>query len=121
MPVAWPGTLPALPLLDGFREQVPNAILRTTMDAGPPKQRRRYTAAVRTLNVELELTKAQVAVLDDFILNALNGGVDSFTWTHPRTGGAATYRIAGKTPEYSIWTGGSDNNWVTTLLLEILP
>lgn len=118
MPEAWPGTLPQEPLYEGYREAVPNGILRTQMDAGPPKQRRRYTAAPRRFTMTLCLTKAQVAVLDSFVLNNLNGGVDAFTWTHPRTGAGATYRFAGETPVYQAF---ADDLWVTSLSVEILP
>jgi hypothetical protein len=118
MPEAWPGTLPQEPLYDGFSETAPNTVLRTRMDAGPPKQRRRYTAGVRVFSMSLVLTKAQVAVLDDFYLNALNGGVDAFTWQHPRTLAAASLRFAGEPPTYKPW---SDDCWTATLTLEILP
>src|SRR5262245_10179110 len=115
---AWPGTLPQQPLYDGFQETAPNTVLRTTMDAGPPKQRRRYTAGIRRFSVALQLTKAQVAVLDSFYLNNLNGGVDPFTWVHPRTGTAATFRFTGDALSYDVW---ADDVWFTRFPLEILP
>src|SRR5262245_40021851 len=118
MPVAWPGTLPAKPLYNGYTETPPNVVLRTQMDAGPPKQRKRYAAGIRTIAMVLELTKAQVAVLDDFYVNQINGGVDPFTWVHPRTDAAVTFRFNGTPQVYEAW---ASDGYVARFTLEILP
>lgn len=87
---AWPGSLPQLSLLAGALETVQDGTIRTEMDAGPAKRRRRYTAVVRRFTVPLVLTTDQVATLETFYDSTLQGGVDAFDWTHPRTGAAVS-------------------------------
>lgn len=115
--VAWPASLPQSPLLRGFVETAPDGLLRTAMDTGPAKTRRRFTAAVRPVKYPLLLTTAQTETLDDFFVNTLASGALSFTHIHPRTTLAATYRIIGK-PQYIPVSG---SKWTTILDLEILP
>ena len=113
----WPDTLPASPLLDGFRETVQNTALRTEMEQGPAKLRRRTTAGVRTMSVAFVLSAAQVAILDTFYLTTLQGGTLSFDFTHPRTAAAVTCRFV-KPPEYGVLNGAY---FKTALDLEIVP
>ena len=114
---AWPGTLPQDVFVQGYSEQPPELALRTQMDIGPAKLRRRQTAAARPLKATVGLTRAQVATLDAFFLTDLAGGALSFTWTHPRTLAAATFRFVSR-PSYVPESGAS---WLAELDLEILP
>lgn len=117
MPAAWPGTLPQDVLVAGYAEQPPDLALRTQMDIGPAKLRRRQTAAPRPLKVTVGLTRAQVATLDAFYLTDLAGGTLSFTWVHPRTLAGVTFRFVSR-PGYVPESGAS---WLADLDLEILP
>lgn len=112
----WPATLPSSPLADGFNEQPPNLAIRTDMDAGPAKVRRRFTAGVRPMTVMFLLTKAQVATLDEFYTSTLSGGTIRFDWTHPRTGSAVEFRFTAP-PEYR----ADSDLWQVTMSLEIMP
>ena len=87
---AWPSTLPQASLLEGALETVQDATIRTEMDVGPAKRRRRYTAVVRRFSVPLILTVDQVATLETFYDSTLSGGVDAFDWLHPRTGASVS-------------------------------
>lgn len=113
---SWPGTLPQLPLIQSYKETTPNVTIRTTMDAGPAKVRRRFTAGVRTINVEFLLTSAQTQTLDDFYQTTLSGGSLSFTWVNPRTGGSESCRFV-QPPEYISNSG----YFRSSFSLEILP
>lgn len=113
---AWPGSLPAAPLL-GHRETAPEMVVRTEMDAGPAKLRRRFTAGVRTLEIPLVLSDAQVQALDDFYVTTLAGGTLRFDHKHPRTAAVVKYRFIAR-PQYDLIT---PSKWRTTLRLEILP
>ncbi len=116
---AWPATLPDEPLLAGYRERAPKTALRTEMDAGPAKQRNRFTAGVRPFGFTMDLTRAQVDTLDAFFITTLEGGTLAFDWTHPRTLAAVSFRfVAIETPEY---TAVSQQDWRARLKLEILP
>ncbi|QLH37711.1 MAG: hypothetical protein HWD60_00095 [Defluviicoccus sp.] len=44
MSAVWPSSLPQKPLVDGFSETAPNLVVRSPMDVGPAKVRRRATA-----------------------------------------------------------------------------
>lgn len=114
----WPASLPQNPLLAGFTESPPNLTIRTPMEAGPPKLRRRATAGVRPLPLQVALTKAQVATLDAFYLTTLAGGSLPFDWTHPRTAAAATFAFTAP-PSYTPL--GSDLNYSVQLPLEVRP
>ena len=114
----WPLTLPAAPEGPGYTETLPNTLVRTAMDAGPPKVRQRYTAGVRPFSMTWMLTKAQVAILDTFYLSTLAGGSLSFDGLpQPRTQAAATFRFV-EPPSYAYL--GPDV-WRATTKLEILP
>ena len=112
----WPATLPQLVLRDGFSETTLDVVIRTPVEAGPAKLRRRISTNVRTINCNVILTTAQVAIFDSFYVTDLEGGALSFTWTSQRTGAAATLRFTG-VPKYV--TEGLD--WMVNLPLEILP
>lgn len=114
---SWPSTLPSAPLAARYREMPPDTALRTEMDAGPAKMRRRTTAAVRPLEVEYLLSAAQVAALDSFYTDDLLGGTLGFDFTHPRVGTAETCRFCAA-PSYVPVNG---DHYRAVLELEILP
>jgi chitodextrinase len=90
----WPTSLPSVfQAQPGAVETAPDMMLETQMDAGPPKARRRFTAAPRPVTGTLVLTQAQRATLDSFYVNTLQGGVLPFEWTHPMTGAIVVYRF----------------------------
>jgi hypothetical protein len=117
MAATWPASLPQALLYEGAQEKAPNEVVRTQMDAGPPKVRRRFTAGVRGFPGQLSLTKAQVQTLDDFYLVTLQGGALKFSWRHPRTGAAVDLRFV-EPPSYS---AAADDVWKAALSLELLP
>ncbi len=91
---AWPTSLPAFDA-QGFQESAPDNLLRTQMDAGPDKVRRRYTAAARGLQGTILLDETQYATFKTFHGTDLADGALPFTMTNPYGGGTATYRFTG--------------------------
>jgi hypothetical protein len=89
----WPSSLPQDVLVQGYEEGPPNTLVRTEMDQGPDKVRRRSTAGTRTFAAQAIMTKAQVATLDSFILDDLSGGALRFDWVHPRTQASVSFRF----------------------------
>lgn len=113
----WPVTLPQKVKSEGFQEEVPNTLLRSEMDAGPAKVRRRFTAGVRNINLSLNVSEAQVAILDNFFINTLAHGSVKFNWVHPRTQATVQFRFVSP-PQY---THRTRDLWDAVLKLEILP
>jgi len=114
----WPATLPQEPLAQGFNERAPDTVIRSAMEAGPPKVRRRFTAGIRLIDCQVRLTPAQVETLDSFFDSTIAGGALSFDWKHPRTGAAVTYRLV-EPPSYTPVARGT--LWQASLRLEVLP
>ena len=85
MALTWPAGLPQLPQI-GWTESKDDNTVSTEMDAGPVKSRRKYTVAVRRLNLPLVLTEAQVAIMDTFHTDTIKDGVLYFEFDHPRDG-----------------------------------
>ncbi len=113
----WPAALPTLPLAEGFRETPANNILRTEMEQGPAKVRRRSTAGVGKMTLAYLLSTADIQTLENFIQDDLSGGVLPFSFTHPRKGNALTCRFR-QLPEYGATNGGY---FKVAVELEILP
>jgi len=112
----FPDTLPA-PLANSFQEQPANNIVRTQMDVGPAKVRRRTTANVRSISVAYVLSEAQLQTLETFFLTDAAGGALSFDFTHPRTGATVTARFT-EPPQYASMNG---LYYQVTVSLEVLP
>lgn len=97
----------------GFEETPPDRVLRTSMEAGLDKLRRRTSNAPRPVSFSLFLTDAQVQTLDDFYLanDALR-----FDFTDPRTDSAVEARFKSP-PKYSL----NETMWDVSVELEIMP
>ncbi|MDP7214891.1 MAG: hypothetical protein QF583_03050, partial [Rhodospirillales bacterium] len=63
MPISWPSTLP-LPTIEGYGVHPGEAILRTEMEAGPARQRRRYTQVPSRITVRWLLRRDQFALFE---------------------------------------------------------
>ncbi len=118
----WPVSLPQSPRVSGFKEQLPETVLRTSMDAGPVKSRRRFTTGPTPVTIELYLTRAQVAILDEFFNDTCEGGALSFDWVNHRTKAPARYRFTSEpalTPQAASDTDGKI--WSVSFSAEFLP
>ncbi|MEY2653820.1 MAG: hypothetical protein RLZZ524_848 [Pseudomonadota bacterium] len=114
---SWPVSLPQALLQSGFGETLPDTALRTEMDAGPAKLRRRTSAAVRPVSGALLLTASQAADLETFYVDTLEGGTLDFTWTDPRTESACTFRFTAP-PSLAPVSGAL---WRASISLEQMP
>lgn len=110
----WPSTLPN-PEWGLTKEPTDNSI-RSQVEAGVAKMRRRYTKPAETINATVMLTDAQMPTLDTFVKTTLKD-VLPFDWTDFVAGGTVTYRFL-KRPTYK---RVSYNNVQATLQLEQLP
>lgn len=117
----WPADLPQKPLIDGYSESPQSQVLRSSMDAGPPKTRRRFTAATRAIPVNFTLSNAQLATFESFFEADIQGGSLPFDMPHPRTGATVSMLVAGD-PPYQLTPVGSGNEyWRLSMKLEVQP
>jgi hypothetical protein len=104
----------------GFTESQGVNVLRSPMDVGPAKMRRRG-ARPSTLNVQFILTSAQAATLETFVKTTLLG-TKRFNFTHPRTGSSVEVRIIPQGDgEFYKLTYIAPGYWQTDLVFEVLP
>lgn len=115
---SWPASLPSALLVRGYSESLPDVTLRTQMDAGPAKVRRRFTAGVRPVSGRQVMTAAQVAALRTFYETTLLGGSLRFSWREPRAGDATVEFRFTEPPQ---WSGMEPGLFDVSLSLEIMP
>ncbi|GAB5390196.1 MAG: hypothetical protein Alpg2KO_31640 [Alphaproteobacteria bacterium] len=116
--IRFPPDLPA-PLANGFSEGWPQTTIRTEMETGPAKLRRRFTAAPEPLTVRFRLNWPQLALLKAWHDETLSGGVLAFVWAHPRTGEPAQFRFTA--PPGNPRAVARGRFWEVELQLEKLP
>ena len=112
----WPATLPP-PAINTLNDSLPENRLKTNMDKGPAKIRRRTTANTYPLSFVLKLTDAQWATLKTFYTDTLYSGVDPFDMNHPTDGTPLSCRFV-EPPQRSDMEGII---WNVPISLEVLP
>jgi hypothetical protein len=113
--ITWPVQLPATLLIDGFSKQPQSSVIRTAMDAGPKKARRRYTARTVEYSGKQVFSILELAVFEQFYYNVLADGVLRFNFTDPTTLEIAEFRF---TDDYTV--GAIDGLFEVTMQLERL-
>ena len=88
----WPASLPQ-DVLQGWEKSLDSGLLRTPMDQGPAKQRRRFSATARPYTVTVQMTGTQVTTFEAFFDDTIKGGSLPFDWLDPRTQTAVTFRF----------------------------
>ena len=107
MTAAWALTLPQAPSADGFRVVYPSVVVRSSMDAGPTKQRRRVAWAKKTMVAPFVMSPTQLTDFEEFYKNTVRAGTDVFEWTDPMRDVLGEYRIIEdpqiEADEYGLW------------------
>lgn len=91
----WPGSLPQS--FDGggdYQETPEMTVLRTTMDTGITKMRRRQTRGEARVSGTMTMTTEQVASFVSFFQETIKGGSLAFTGSLGRLGTLSTYIFA---------------------------
>ena len=83
MATAWPSSLPTCILQDGFGQQARPNNIRTKMEAGLDKIRRRYTTPIVDSTPAMVLSFTQYEAMEVFYNTTLQGGTLSFNFTDP--------------------------------------
>ena len=113
----WPVSLTQGPLLSSYQEEFPDILLRSTMDMGPAKVRRRFTAGVTKITASYILDATDLDTFETFYRTTINSGATAFNYPHPRTLASVVARIT-KPPSY---TPVSGTHYMVDLEMEILP
>lgn len=119
----WPTTLPQNLRVTDHDETPPATILRTEMDAGPAKTRRRFSAMPRPFRGSLIMTREQLAIFDEFFNDTIEGGALAFTWKLPRTATTWDVKITAQ-PTYRPTAPravDASDHWIVNLELETVP
>lgn len=114
---AWPNSLPQNLESDGFSEELGDNTIRSTMEVGLDKVRKRYTKSVDKVTGQMKLDATQYATLKNFYKTTLNSGTLPFTFLDPITQESNDYRFLSTPKSRSI--GG--NYFLVTMSWEKLP
>jgi hypothetical protein len=114
---SFPSSLPPFQV-SGYSESPAKLVIRSQMDQGPAKTRRRSTAGVKPVKIETPpYTAAQVAVFDDFFVDDIASGASTFTMENPRTETTETFRFVSE----PVYTALENEMFRITLDLEQMP
>jgi len=114
---AWDNSLPQIFFVSGYSQSFSNVTIKSDMDAGPAKIRRRFTAGVEPVSGTMIMTAAQLATFDTFYNSTLLGGSLRFSWTKPPAHSVACEMRFVENPS---WTKVEDE-YEVSLSLEVLP
>lgn len=121
MSITWPVGVPSQPLSTSIQEAGIGGALRTPMETGPAKQRRRYTAEARALRFAIPMTRAQSVLFEAWFDATLGAGVLPFEFTHPRSQATVTLRFIAGPDAYQIqWEPGGQTVQVACSC-EVMP
>ena len=113
--IFWPDVLPSDFLADGLSIKPQSNVIRTKMDAGPNKARRRYTARTVLFSGRQRFDDDEFAIFEQFYKTVLADGVLRFNYKDPINNELAEFRFS---EDYSaVEIGGL---WEVTLSLERL-
>ena len=100
--IYWPEVLPLTLRMNGLSAKRNSNVIRTTMDAGPKKARRRYTASSKEFTGSMLLDASQFFEFDQFYRVTLADGVLRFNFTDPQTLEIAEFRFTDDPTETSV-------------------
>jgi len=89
----WPTDIPDCP--QTWNETPIEVRVRTDVDTGPAKVRRRFTKSLLQVEWGLTMAKDKYAIWQTFFEVTLRNGIDTFMYPHPYTGVDIEMRFAG--------------------------
>ena len=113
--IFWPDALPSDFLAEGLTVKPQSNVIRTKMDAGPNKARRRYTARSVLFSGKQRFDDDELDIFKQFFRTVLADGVLRFYFNDPTNDELAEFRF---TEDYSVVEIGG--LWEVTLPLERL-
>lgn len=112
----WPETLPEQLLQDSYEENAPNVLIKSNMETGPAKMRRRVTSGVRSVRGHQIMTLEQLNIFKTFFNTTLYGGALRFSWADPTGNEAVEMRFV----DAPAWAA-QEGFFRVEMNLEILP
>lgn len=89
----WPVSLQDKFNVDNFSVKLGNTTVRSEMDVGPDKVRRRFTDAVDIYTASIDMDIDQYSDLKQFFENTLGGGSLTFAFVNPLTNTTDEFRF----------------------------
>ena len=117
MPETFPPSIEDCFLLGGFVYQDQPNTIRSQVEVGPAKLRRRFVDPVTTVNGGITVDQAQLQTFNTFYRTTLLSGVNSFNFADPVSGVDQEYRFI----DPPVITPITDTQWAVSMNLEILP
>lgn len=115
--INWPSSLPDKPRRQGYSYQPMSPVIRTQMESGPPKQRRRFSGKWRGSPITWLMDATQLGTFRTFWDSSLQGGALDFNWPDPEAD-SGTVRARIKGGEYqarnvggTLWEVSVDMEW----------
>lgn len=116
---AWPeSTLPLLNINKFGYKSADNNLARTDMEAGPARQRRRFTTGPKTLEASWVLSAAQLALFETFHDVTVEGGSAWFTMPVP-IGGLNSVRTVRFVEGYEVRAAAREFSYEVSAKLEV--
>lgn len=111
--INYPSELPA-PYRNSYSETIPSTLIRSEMDLGQDKVRRRISRAVKYISASFRMNKNQKDIFEDFYINILEGGVRFFNWRNK------VVRFVEKDNQLSTWKmlDNKGDYWEISVTLE---
>lgn len=91
MAAAWPASLKQCP--QTWAATPRDNQVRTAVDVGLSKTRRRYTAVINDIAVSVTMTLADYRTFLDWYENTISQGADNFEYKDPVSGAVQTYHF----------------------------
>jgi hypothetical protein len=113
--ITYPEGLPGI-RASGFQAQYRDPVIRTQMDAGPVKQRLRYTAVPKQFTGTVILDEAEREIFEGWFAGTLGFGTLRFIMQNPETLEPEEFRFTGMYSETE-----SDGLYELSLPLERMP
>lgn len=87
----WPSVLPNPST--NFSSSVDCAVVRTNMDSGYKRQRKRFTQQMRTIKAKWEMSDTELAIFEAWWKYKISAGADWFLCNLPLGSGMAQYTV----------------------------
>lgn len=105
MSIVWPPELQQYLDQEGYQLTLGETVVRSDMDVGPAKTRRRFTKGIDQHSAQITIDQDMFDIFQEFYKTITNGGALRFEMLHPITRETAEFRFLGP-PSFKPLGGG---------------